>query len=324
MGKKMILSINKKIQTFLLKKNSISGPLRFVGRENEQKSEYQNHMRALFEKEGNFLLTTGLGLPEEFLIPVRLPAIIIAGLEMMDHFKKSDMPVPNYIIYQATEFTAEINQIEVTGAKKRALIMKAYLREYVKKTHPDLVKYIHFIFGKDVPDMKKSIEKMDKKLRKLAQGNKKISTDLDRLSEYSFARNPFRSYERAIQYAAGNIVYNGGIEDYPFKKISKANTIVLIGGRKEKRFFELTSLFSKNTKRKIIPLICQAGESPTYYESKKGDITSSEQISEAEIKKMPAMIKYDFELLIKDCKDIELLKKIYKKTVESDLKIKRI
>jgi len=57
------------------------------------------------------LLTTGFGLHRSLKVPVRLPALAIPGFKVMERMQDAGVPVPKYLLYQATDFIAETNAI---------------------------------------------------------------------------------------------------------------------------------------------------------------------------------------------------------------------
>lgn len=97
------------------------------------------------------LLTTGFGLSTNLRIPARLPALIIPGLQVMEKMIDADLPAPSYLLYQATDFIAETNDIDRDAARECAVSMGKYLRSYIATFHRRIADLVQIRFGCEYP-----------------------------------------------------------------------------------------------------------------------------------------------------------------------------
>ena len=138
------ISLNQYRQMLMLQKQQkgAGGPFRFAA----DACLGSSLIEQSFKKQSFLFFTTGLGLSKCGQVPVRLPALIVPALQVMEKFKVSDLAVPQYLIYQATNFIAETNEIDQEVAMNASLQIKTYLKAYVAEFHPDLIPYVHFQF----------------------------------------------------------------------------------------------------------------------------------------------------------------------------------
>lgn len=261
------------------------------------------------------LLTTGFGLDSTLEIPVRLPALIIPGLKIMERMKNADLPPPNYILYQATDFIAQTNNLPSEKAQKSALKMEKYLREYVNKFHSSIAEHVIFRFGSEYSfQVKEDVEKIIECIRDSIQTNASLQESMAQINQYDVKKS--NGQNSSETYAAANVLYSGATESYPFAPDLKSDTRIIlpIGGNKEKPFFQLTAHFAALYKeRKVIPMLTPIGSRPTYYPYPQlGDPLSISQFAHA--MKQPLKdgpIRIDINAMIADGVTPDALSEIF-------------
>lgn len=212
------------------------------------------------------VLTTGLGIPRDFALPIRLPAVLLPGLRVLERFRSSDRIPPTYLVYQATDFIAESNALDADASKEYAHKVTTYIRAYIDRFHAQIANRVHLKIGYPFPtDHRNAIENVMSILRdeishcdclrealaKTAKSEKRHSNDRE---QYAY-------------YAAANAVYSGASDVYPFLDNAREATHILpIGGTAEQPFFTITSHLSMmQSSRTVIPMLTTLGERPTYY-----------------------------------------------------------
>lgn len=295
------LNRNKVQEILRIRKQPFSiGPLRLANPEaDDQKINKLSQQIA----EGSIapseiLLTTGMGLSAKSQdIPIRLPSLLIPGLHMMRTFKDQGFAPPRYLVYQATDFIAEMNGIERSKAQGVSQRMKKYLEQFIADAYPDLKDQVILEFGisYEAP-IKAIIEAMAGEIRASIQAIPELAEivqDLEKCEEQHSARKG-----SSLQYAAANILYNGGKNSaYPFANTTQPKAILPIGGKAEQPFFTLTSHFSGQEETPVIPLLTHIGSRPTYYPyPTKSDPVRPEDISFT-TKHPDGPIQHDLEAL---------------------------
>lgn len=280
-------SANEIQSTFRLKGiDSRIGPLKLF--DSSQSIVLQKLSRDIYQgrsKCTDVLLTTGLGLSDNYEVPLRLPALLVPGFQVMERQKELGFTPSQYRVYQATEFIADANGIELQKACDVSSCMENFLRRYVEELHPDLVEHVEFCFERDKNEIASdSIHQLVKEI-----SNSTSRNIFDRLSQCE--SNHSNRNGQAIRYGAANVLYNGADpEKYPFK--GPIGIVVPIGGKAERPFFALTNQVASNRGADVVPMVTQLGSTPTYYPSASSFAT-----------------RKDFEALEADGASEELLRK---------------
>jgi len=239
------------------------------------------------------LLTTGLGLPADGRIPLRLPVLLVSGLEIMQRYYDAGIEPPHYLIYQATQFIAETNAITTDVASEVAGLMRGYIQHFIQSRYPDLTDLVHLVFDADMPDISSDVDAIQQTLTADVDGL--FAEHLHTLIDAN--RRSKRELRSTTRYAAANVLLNGGRANYPFDMPAHAKIIMPIGGLKEKPFFHLTRLCTSGTVP-VIPQTCQPAKAPSYYPHASGDITHECNMSNrAELDQLFADVRADYELL---------------------------
>lgn len=283
-----------------LKKHPTSiGPLRMANPEKDQHTLNQLCQEIADGRilPSEILLTTGIGQSAKSAdIPVRLPSLLVPGLQIMRSFQEAGFSPPQYLVYQATDFIAEMNGIEPTQAQEISQRMQQYLRGFIDEMYPDLKDQVRLEFKLpyEAPT-KVVIESLAQEIREALNAVLElapVNSTLAKSEEQHSQRQG--SY---LQYAAANVLYNGAIKTrYPFANQTRPKAILPIGGNAEKPFFALTSHFADREKVPVIPLLTHIGSRPTYYPyPDKKDPVSPEELSNTPHPDGP--IRHDFEAL---------------------------
>ncbi len=225
----------------------------------------------------HLVLTTGFGLNASSRIPLRLPALLLPGLRIMERLTALGLPTPEYRVYQATDFIAQTNGYPVDKARECASKMESYLRRYVKTFHGRIAGHVHFYFTQAYTEETREhlgsiIDVMRSRLARIDC----IAEALSQLQECE-RRHSLQSncYE---QYAAANVLYSGAVAQYPLGKQhpNNAEALLPIGGASEKPFFAITSAVADLSGKRVFPMLTQLGSRPTYY-AYPGDPQSVEE-----------------------------------------------
>ncbi len=261
------------------------------------------------------LLTTGFGLHRSLKVPVRLPALAIPGFKVMERMQDAGLPVPKYLLYQATDFIAETNCLPREDSHECSRKMEEYLRQYVARFHGRIAKNVIFKFGCEYPlETKQAVSMTVDEIRSRILDIAPLREAMEQIHAYEARHsNGTNHYD---DYAAANVLYSGATQQYPFGDDLPADVeaILPIGGNAEKPFFTLTAHFSEHLgKRKVIPMLTPIGSRPTYYHyPESGDPISISEYSDAmkqPIKDGP--IRTDINAMIADGATPETLSEIY-------------
>jgi hypothetical protein len=254
----------------------------------------------------HLLYLTGFGLPSEPRIPLRLPALMIPCLQVLEAQRRVGLPLSRYRVYQATQFIAETNDISMDQAEAVSETMETFLRRYVHLCHPALEDHVEFSFGHRLTDaIRKSIESVSEEIRMILEDPacRGISNSL-RCSEERHSRTNGHFH----QYAAANVLYSNAVEHAlsPHKSDISTLCTLPVGSRAERPFFALTRMCAARTGATVVPLFTDIGERPTYYlSSDHGDPESGEQsVSE------DCAIRKDFAALEADGASLRTLNRI--------------
>lgn len=261
------------------------------------------------------LLTTGFGLHRNLKIPVRLPTLAIPGLNVMERMKDAGLPVPTYLLYQATDFIAETNYLPADASRECSEKMERYLRRYVEKFHSRIAEHVLFRFGCEYPpELKEAITLTTQDIRSRLAEIGPIREAMQQINGYE-ARHSNGSNHYDV-YAAANVLYSGAAGEYPFVADLPPNVeaILPIGGNAEKPFFALTAHMAEQVgKRKVIPMLTPLGSRPTYYHyPQSGDPVSIAEYDAAmkeQLKDGP--IRADINAMAADGATPEALAEIY-------------
>lgn len=298
--------------------NTEIGPLTLA--DGAQGPVVETLVRSIVQKSHSFanvLLTTGLGLSREDSVPVRIPAILIPGLQVMEQCKKRGLEMPHYLIYQASDFIAANNNIPEDQAQRVSDQICAYVQEYIQKLHPDLVSSVHVINQKRYKEVQTTIENLANEMRAGIEKTEALQGIGKKLKEYE-ARHS-NATGSALSYAAANAVYHGATQEYPYADILRAPPAAVfpIGGLAEKPFFALTvatasGAFGQVSQTPIIPMLTKLGSRPAYYAyPEHGDPTDAVNLAEKITKLRDGPLRADFAALQVDGADPLVLSDIF-------------
>ncbi|MDD3028853.1 MAG: hypothetical protein PHS57_01030 [Alphaproteobacteria bacterium] len=221
---------------------------------------------------GGIVITTGLGLSEDG-VPLRLPALIVPGLEIIKELKSAGISDLKYVIYQASDFISDTNELSAKKAETNSKLSISYLKRFIEEFFPTIAENVELVAGKQCEIDRVSLNELAKIIE--TERPAQIARDVRKIERYGERHN--NGEKTCFLYAAANIILNGGYgPHYPLDKFipASAMTIIPMGGAKERPFFNLTAYMSRSTgcSHRIIPLLVQTGEIPTYYPYKKGDV----------------------------------------------------
>lgn len=278
-------SINRIQEIFRVRRDAPDiGPLRLNNGEQDQRklNKLCKDVANGLIRTDEILLTTGIGLSaKNDALPVRLPSLLLPALQMMRRIRQTGMPVPQYLVYQATDFIAEQNGIPSDKATGRAMRMKEYLQNFLAEHYPDLIDRVLLEFNLPFDEsVRESVAEIRGKILEAVKNIPEIADAMEQLRTAEQAHS--KKSGTAPDYAAANVLYNGACyPDYPFPLDPKA--ILVIGGRAEQAFFTLTSHFADLHDRiPVIPLMTHIGSRPVYYPNEeKGDPVSPREFETA-------------------------------------------
>ena len=258
----------------------------------------------------DLLLTTGFGLHRSLAVPVRLPALILPGLRIMERLQDAGEPVPEYVVYQATDFVAETNQLSPIDAQACALRMETYLREYVRAFHARIMDRVQLRFGEPYGTIERE---------RISDGVLRIREDLSALPGIGEALRSLRTSEgrhsngsdQATMYAAANAYYSGALTAYPHDAMGRI--VLPIGGQAEKPFFAITSACADASKaRSVIPMVTMLGSRPTYFHyPESGDLIDPAAFPAGPSSHRDGPIRKDLQAMQADGATREILETIY-------------
>ncbi len=261
------------------------------------------------------LLTTGFGLDKNLKVPVRLPVLAIPGLQLMERMHEAGLPVPSYLLYQATGFIAETNNIDQQSAQECATLMQEYLQRYVATFHPNIAEHVRMEFGCDYPTaVQQDIEHIIDNIRLRITQNADVSQAMELLQ--TSGQKHSNGASKHGTYAAANVLYNGASRTYPFADDIPADlhAILPIGGSAEKPFFTLTSDFAdRRGGVKVIPMLTMLGSKPTYYHyPESGDPNTADEFHQASRNaRLNGPIRGDLAALISDAGSADAVADIF-------------
>lgn len=258
-------------------RNGSDGKRRFTPI-NKTSERFSTLCKELIQDEGDFQSThlhIWFGLPKNWEIPIRLPALLVPALEIIKRLLEWGIEPPQLIIYQATSIISEVNKIPREDAINIATIMETRLHNFIKENFPRLLPYINIEFWEKENDWDtlEIIKGYSWKISKTLWENGSNSHFQECERRYSNWNNAYTLYVTA------NTFYNGGFDEYPFQNTNEPQNIIPIWGRSEAKFFE-TLLQTQTSLREIFPLITQIGAFPTYYHNPRWDIGTSEELSD--------------------------------------------
>lgn len=242
------------------------------------------------------VLTTGIGLSDKG-VPLRLPALIVPGLNMMRELVKTGNADIRYIVYQARDFITETNGLDAAMAFGNAALCTGYIRRFVDEFFPDVADRVTILSGDDFRLGRAHLSTLADRLAGAEDGP--VRENMAAIESYaSRRRGAARSH---LYYAAANIILNGGYgPHYPLRDHVRDDDAVIIplGGAKEKPFFNLTSLIGAETecRHKIIPVIVPVGGIPAYYPNPRADLLLGRDGGDEDFVPPPE-IENDFALL---------------------------
>lgn len=263
------------------------------------------------------VLTTGLGLADHG-VPLRLPSLIVPGLNALRELCEVENADPHYVIYQARDFIVGMNRLDAKSAFNNAVICTEYLRKFVDEYFSDLKDRVTIVSGDDIILDKDHLNALAQRLKNVS--DTPVAGDMDAIKGYASRRKTVD--DSHLYYAAANVILNGGYEPhYPLKDYIPTGTSVVIpmGGKKEKPFFNLTRFIASESgvKQKVLPMLVPVGKIPAYYPNKQGDmLVGSGQETEGFV--APTEIKDDFTLLESLGITVDMLKDLTEKLQEQD------
>lgn len=219
-------------------------------------------------------LHTWFGLPKNWEVPMRLPALIIPALEIMRELKKSDITPPHFVVYQATSLISEINQIPREEALRVAAEMETTLFNFIKGNFPELVPHTSIYFW----EKENEWEILDS-IQRYAWDTNGLLTETSKSHFQSCETRNSNGNGKSLLYVTANSYYNGWFDEYPFPQAPDTNSIIPIWGHSEKAFFKIL-LETQTSCRDIFPLITQVGAFPTYYKNPRWDIMTEAELSQ--------------------------------------------
>lgn len=212
------------------------------------------------------LLTTGLGLQAGAQVPVRLPALLLPGLHVLECVQALGLLPPTYRVYQATEFIAATNGIPLNEAQESATKMECYLRKYIERFHAQVASHVQLRFHQpSTPDSQERMHATIDAIREQTSTSAAVRDALQLLERCEQKHSGVS--ESSHLYTAANALYSGAVDGYPFAEDLPTDTKVIlpIGGHAEKPFFAITSVLSDVNEKRVIPLLTHLGSRPTYY-----------------------------------------------------------
>ncbi|HEY1096209.1 MAG TPA: hypothetical protein VGF14_03115 [Alphaproteobacteria bacterium] len=246
---------------------NVEGKMHFATADNNQVAR-QNFETAM-QSRNDLILTTGCGLPPSLEdLPLRLPSLIVPGLELLKAYQQTFNPGRNiqYHVYQAGEFIKRINGGNEKAMSHSAQFMQGYLQAFTEEFYPDLAPIVSFDFNKDV-----KTEKLEPIREFLHQTNNPQALEYKERINFYATRGQSRGC--AEIYAAANIYFNCMSD----QKIEEPVIIMPVGGQKERPFFFLSSLYNAEKRKdkdiSVLPISFNHQEIPPYFPASRGDLT---------------------------------------------------
>lgn len=312
MSSTSILSANRLQQTFLFKDDKMAGPLRFIHGDDGKSLQIVSRslqMSVQPNAKDYLLYTTGLGLSVKD-IPLRLPAVMVPTLRVMERLKELGIIPPTYLVYQATDFITETNDLHPKTGRARSTLMRKYLEKYIRILHPTIQDDVVFKFGAEACVSADVIRCMSDRIRQKLRESENLQDIFHKLSTYRSSQAKPEGSE--LIYAAANAVFSGADRGlYPFQDMARHRMIVPIGGKQEKPFFQITKMMQ--SEETVLPMLQRSGERPTYYPNQDGDLVYENH--DRVLSELPPAIRYDFEVLAADGASIGVLSDIFKETL---------
>ncbi|MBI4835636.1 MAG: hypothetical protein HY817_00075 [Candidatus Abawacabacteria bacterium] len=263
----------------------------------------RNQITEIITQPDKFVFTTGIGLSPTGTFPYRLPAILVPTLHAMEqaymHFGK----LPEYLVYQATEFIAESYNMNLPDALSCSDQMRKYLERYIDRFHPRLRHNVHFRFGMSATMPGEDIwAQCIKQMMASANADASCRDAIEKIMRYKTAQVTSSNVQK--RYATANVLYNGGFSDaYPFKDIVDGRKLVLVGGEKEQPFFYTTRTMSQSDGLLVARAYVQkAGSFPSYYTYLNPVDGTCEDclLADNEKQQLVSEVRYDWKLLAAD------------------------
>ena len=216
---------------------------------NEQSAiRLENLARSLLLWEKHHLhFTTGIGISEKGF-PLRLPAIVVPTLRVMERLQALWIYDVEYTLYQAKNFLIQNQWMDAWMTSDISHRMEQYIREYINRKFPEISDRVDLDFEREIDPSE--IQEVQSHLPSL---------DLPSMQQIiAYAKSKWRSSESAYEYAAANILAN---------RYAGSAHHILIGWEKERPFFWLSEDYETRVlwEKKTIPLIHSVGRIPPYY-----------------------------------------------------------
>ncbi len=241
-------------------------------------------------------MVSGIGLHKSGSFSLRLPALLLPGLYIIEKLIDLGLSPPTYFVYQATDSIIECNLIDRERAQACAIRMNSFLDRYITKFHPKARKHVRLAFAlPNTETHRRSIKNLQRKVATLTETNKVIAKTLASLAS-SCARHSNNS-ESVHEYLAANLLYSGvNLHEWPLTEESATlpEVVICLGGVNERPFFDV---LIELREARAVPLVTQLGAKSVYYPYlDDGDI--DDQLNNFSVsKKMSPAIRADFEAL---------------------------
>ena len=213
--------------------------------------------------------------------PLRIPAIAIPTMRVIERLAELGILGCTYRIYQARDYIIESQWLHRWRALATSEHMQDYLSNYLKRRFGELTQSIEYDFHLPIdPDERWKIEQF---LR---------ANDLPEMRKIvEYARSKSRNEESAYHYASANILCNL----YAWEAHH-----ILMWWEKERPFFKLWQAYEELVRpdMKSIPIIQSTGHIPVYYPQRDETyIDSDKHIIEPPIQTQNEHIRYDLSTL---------------------------
>lgn len=290
------------------------GPLRLVRGKDGLVVQAMARMLAQNMGYSPFLLTTGLGIHPSGDIPVRLPAMLLPTVRMLERLEQIHLSPPRCLIYSVPNFIADTNGFARGDARETAHRMMQYLQAYMRRFHEKVYRCMHFTVVD--ADHEEGITAVHEDIRALVRsGVSDVVASLEqlRLSEQRHSPGHADAYAK---YAAANAYYSGAGSTYPFVEHgdTERGTVLPVGGISERPFFSIASHVAEMRGKQVVPLLfSKIASRPAYYPYHAfGDPLSAEGYQSALRRPLPdGHINADLQALLADGATPELLEDIY-------------
>lgn len=212
------------------------------------------------------------GIPIDEKVPLRLPVTLVPILKILQWLQQCWIETPQCVIYQATDFISQVNNIDIGTARNIWQYMERGLRNFVQENFPELQDNINFYFWPQCNDQEI--------IGKIIEYSRNTSSILNENQKNHFknCESKHSNWEwNALLYLTANTYYNGWYSEYPFPEVWDIKRVIPIWWRSEKQFFEIL-LETQTQTREIFPLITQVWAYPSYYWHKRWDIFTKDEL----------------------------------------------